>query len=177
MVKGFFSRTIGLFLLTGVLCLSLVACWESNLSGNTYVEPEITVDYLVTEFANQITRDGAEKLFGVIDKIHDNKDGTYTLTVIGKQFVNDSSQPNGFYIADRNINYELILSENVRSVLFPSNNLEDGSFFLNSVDFIQAFNNSESTLAPGTFEEEGLSYFYFYLMYDFVELIIQQFIL
>lgn len=170
------NKKIALFSLLGLLSLSLIGCIESDLSGNTYEEPEITVDYLVTEFANQITRDGAEKRFGVIENVHDNEDGTYKLTVSGKQFVNDSTQPNGFYIADRNIDYDLTLSKNVRSVIFPSGNLEDGQFFLNGTDFTHAFGDGFSDFQEESSKEARPYYFYFYVMHDNVELIVQQYV-
>lgn len=176
MVKRGFYKKITLLVVLGLLCIFLIACWKSDRSGNSYIEPEITLDYLVTEFADQLVRDGAEKRFGVISDIHDNENGTYTLTVSGKQFVNDSSQPNGFYIADRNISYEITLAENLRSVVFPSNNLENGMFFLTSSDFIEAFNENLSSLSKDNPEDQATYYFYFYIMHDFVELIIQQYV-
>lgn len=100
MIRNLFVRRTALLALCFLLVLSLGGCWKSDLSGGTYEEPEITLDYLITDFANQIIKDGAEKRFGEIDSILDNKDDTYTLTVLGKQFVEDSSQPGGFYIAD-----------------------------------------------------------------------------
>lgn len=176
MIRGTFTKKIALPVLFGLLCLSLVGCWKSDLSGNTYVEPEITVDYLITDFANQITKDGAEKRFGVIDGITDNKDDTYTINVLGKQFVEDASQPGGFYIADRNVEYELTLAKNVRSVIFPTSDISDAQFFLNSSGFIQAFNDDFSSFLQETPVDEPIHYFYFYVMHDFVELIIQQYI-
>lgn len=175
MIRNLFIRRTALLTLCFLLVLSLDGCWKSDLSGGTYEEPEITLDYLITDFANQIIKDGAEKRFGEIDSIIDNKDDTYTLTVLGKQFVEDSSQPGGFYIADRNVNYELTLSKNVRSVIFPTNDLEDGQFFLNSAGFIQAFNDDFSSFLQETPSEEIHYYFYFYVMHDFVELIVQQY--
>lgn len=175
-MKDLFSRKSVLLLLVGLLGLSLLGCWESDLSGNTYVEPEITVDYLINEFANQLTRDGAEKRFGVIDSVKDNKDGTYALTISGKQFVNDSGQPNGFYIADRNIKYELTSSVNARSVIFPTSDLEDGHFYLTSAEFIQGFKEDFSALDKVTSSGEEAYYFYFYVMHDFVELIVEQYV-
>lgn len=174
MIKGLFTKRVALLVLIGLLSLSLGACWKSNLSGNSYVEPEITVNYLITEFADQITRDGAEKKFGVIDSVHDNKDGTYTLTVLGKQFVNDNNQPNGFYIADRNIDYSLTLSQSARSVIFANSDPESGKFFLTSEEFINAFNESFATFDKEASEDKEY-YFYFYVMHDFVELIVQQY--
>lgn len=171
-----FTKKKALLVLSILLCLSLGGCWKSDLHGNTYVEPEITLEYLITDFANQITRDGAEKRFGVIESVVDNKDDTYTLTVLGKQFVEDASQENGFYIADRNVSYELILSKNVRSVIFPTSDLDQGQFFLNSSGFIQAFNNDFSSFLEETPLDEDPKYFYFYIMHDSVELIIQQYI-
>jgi hypothetical protein len=175
-MKISFPKKVALFIISCFLCLPLVGCWKSDLSGSTYVEPEITVDYLITEFADQITRDGAEKMFGIIESAYDNKDGTYTLTVSGKQFVNDSSQPNGFYIADRNIDYELKLSKDARTVIFPTSDLEDGQFFVYGSEFIQAFNSDFSGLTKESLGNENTYYFYFYLIYDSVELIIQQYI-
>jgi hypothetical protein len=172
MKKKFLGTTL-LVLLISLLAFPMTGC-KSDRYGNTYVEPKITVDYLTTEFADQITRDGATKRFGTIDAIQNNGDGTYTFTMNAKEFVVDNSQPNGFYIADRNQNYELILSKSARSVFFPGGDSSRAEFYLSAADFIQALEKDRSKNNASGYEEYQL--FYFYVMHDYVELVLQQYL-
>ena len=160
-----------LFLLLSVP-LSLLGC-RSNLSGGTYIEPEITVSYLTGDFAKQLTRDGAVKKFGVIKSITAKGNGYYLLKVDGKEFVNDTGQPNGYYIADLNMEYDITISPTVRSVFLPKIAPDLTTFFLTSVDFVTALKDDQRGMNQGYLDSQ---FFYFYIMYDACELIIQQYI-
>lgn len=93
-----------------ILALIFSAAFIVGCAGphNTIDEPEITAEYLSGEYAAQLVRDGASVIFGNID-ISEDEEGTIFVQITEKEFVEDSNQPNGFYIADRNqdITYQL----------------------------------------------------------------------
>lgn len=83
----------------------------------TLDEPEITVEYLENEYSRQLRRDGARVLFGTIDLI---RVGDYEIKVIIREMeiVSDPEHPDGFYIADKNLESEYLLSLGVRGTFF-----------------------------------------------------------
>lgn len=101
-----------------LICLSLLiaafGCKASNKSGNTYNEPEITVEYLTTDYADQLMRDGAVHIFGSIE-IFADENGNPFLNITEKEYVTDETQPNGFYIADKNLESTYPLSYEART--------------------------------------------------------------
>ena len=118
-------------------------------------------------------RDGAVKKFGTITGITAKSNGYYLLQVAGKEFVTDSTQPNGFYIADLNLDYEIMISPTARTVFLPDLNPENTVFYLTSQDFIRALKDDQRKYEKA-YQESQL--FYFYIMYDACELMIQQYI-
>ena len=80
----------------------------------TIDEPEITVYYLTGEYAAQLKYDGASVLFGTIDLIA-QEDGTIWVDIREKEYVEDANHPNGFYIADRNLESTYYLSSEARA--------------------------------------------------------------
>ena len=172
MKKKLLQTTLLIFMI-GLIILPMTGC-KSDRYGNTYVEPEITVDYLTTEFADQITRDGATKIFGTIDTLKDNGNGTFTLGITGKEFVVDNSQPNGFYIADQNKEYQLVLSKSSRAVFFPRADSSSAEFHLTAADFMAALEEDRSNNPGSDYKDYQL--FYFYVMHDYVELVLQQYL-
>lgn len=89
-------------------------CKDSNQSGSTYEEPEITVEYLTTDYAGQLLRDGAVQIFGTVE-IFTDENGNPFLTIAEKEFVKDETQPNGYYIADKNLEVTYPLSFEART--------------------------------------------------------------
>ena len=167
----------GMFLLLIGLCVScFMGCKDSGLVGSTYIEPDITVEYLTSDFSAQLIRDGAEKKFGTIENIVDNGNGSYMLSIDEKQFVTDESQPNGFYIADRNLTYDLYLAANARSVFFPGGDSTQAVFFESSNAFIDSLKEDISVFSSANSEYTDYQLFYFYVMHNEVVLIIQQYI-
>ena len=170
------SRRGMFFLLIALTVLCFWGCKDSGLVGNTYIEPEITVEYLTSEFSEQLVRDGAGKQFGQIKNIVDNGNGSYMITIDEKQFVSDAGQPNGFYIADRNLTEDLYLGENARVVFFPGGDSSKAMCFENAKGFIDALMEDRSVYSPNNAEYEDYQLFYFYIMHNEVVLIIQQYI-
>ncbi len=121
--------TVGLF---------LAGC--SNKSGGTYDEPEITAEYLVGEYAEQLLTDGAETIQGSIEMTE--TDETYTLTVTQKEIVPNTTYDEGYYIADRNLTTELYLDSECRIVCE-----HDGEYEVsNTEDFISNHNGQPDTI-------------------------------
>jgi|GEM_PF-817762 len=170
------SRRGMFFLLVALSVFCFYGCKNTGLIGNTYVEPEITVEYLTSEFSEQLVRDGADKRFGKIENVVDNGNGSFILTIDEKQFVSDANQPNGFYIADRNLTDDLYLGENARTVFFPGGDSTKAMCFENAKAFIDTLLEDRSIYSPNNSEYEDSQLFYFYIMHNEVVLIIQQYI-
>jgi len=103
-----------LLTLSLAMMFTLAGCRDKSQSGSTYVEPDITVEYLSTEYAEQLLRDGAVHIFGTINIITD-ENGNPFLEIAEKEFVTDANQPNGFYVADKNLNSRYPLSFEART--------------------------------------------------------------
>lgn len=90
---------------------ALTGCGEEK-SGNTIDEPEITADYLKTEYAQQLTTDGAEIMLGTVEL---SKNGEfYDVTITEKEVVPSSEYDEGYYIADTNVIKEVTLGSDAR---------------------------------------------------------------
>lgn len=96
----------------GFLAFYMTGCADGG--GDITQEPEITVGYLTGEYAGQLVRDGADVLLGVID-ITEGEDGTTLVDVGEREYVEDATRPNGFYIADKNLEDTYQLSSDARA--------------------------------------------------------------
>ncbi len=115
MTKQFSARHIIKFFL--IMLVLAIACTAAGCNGNSHIdEPEITVEYLQGEYAEQLVRDGAEVILGTIsepmficDAPTDGTSGSgitnMSFTVNAKEYVKDPNSENGYYIADRNKAY------------------------------------------------------------------------
>ncbi len=81
-----------LFLLTG--------CGEEK-SGSTISEPELTVEYLTEDYAEQLINDGAEVVVGYVTITDDG--GAYSVNITEKEVVPSEDYDEGYYIADTNV--------------------------------------------------------------------------
>ena len=167
--------------LFNVIILSLVfatvaamcGCSLTGKSGGTLDEPEITTEYLTTEYKNQLIRDGAEEVFGTAELTID-EDGSRRLLIHEKEFVEDDGYPNGFYIADKNMSREAFLSDDAKATFF-----DGGSSISEAMDadeFVNAYKNEEAL-----YSDEDTSYYetklyYFYIFDDRVNLMIARYI-
>lgn len=136
-----------------VCVLALSGC-NSNQSGNTIDEPEITPEYLMDEYAQQLMTDGAETISGAVSI--ENADGAYTVHIVEKEVVPNSSYDEGYYIADTNVTKDVSLGDEARIVC--SHN--DGWLVSNAEDFIENHSDDSDTL------------YTVYLMGDSAELIL-----
>lgn len=170
------SRQALILLLIVLSVMWFGGCSKSGLVGNTYVEPELTVDYLTADYAQQLIRDGADKKFGKIENIIDNGDGSYMITVDEKQFVTDMNQPNGFYIADRNLTYDLYLASNARTVFYPGGDSAKAVFYEHPKQFLDALQADRTEFGASNPDYQDFQLFYFYVMKNEVVLVTQQYI-
>lgn len=95
------SNNIKIFILmiVAVLAVSITGCGKQH---DITEEPEITVEYLSGEYADQLIRDGGEIITGTID-IEETGDGIYSVTVNSMLIVESDSEDEGYYIADKNL--------------------------------------------------------------------------
>lgn len=104
-------------ILVGATVLSLAAFLAITMSGCSKIqdnieEPDITVEYLSGEYADQLMRDGGECTLGTISI---TKDGdTYTATVNSMVIVESSMSDEGYYVADKNISTTFPLDSEAR---------------------------------------------------------------
>ncbi|MCQ4637204.1 hypothetical protein NE619_10760 [Anaerovorax odorimutans] len=107
------KKFAGILLLVSVAALVFLSGCGQTHTGDDLEEPEITVEYLSGEFADQILRDGGEKELGAI-RIEDEGDGKYALTVESMVIVESSYSKSGYYVADKNISTKVPLDSEAR---------------------------------------------------------------
>lgn len=173
-MKGFKNYLVlGLIISLGSMVF-LTGCFGNNQSGLTVDEPEITVEYLQNEYAEQLIRDGAEHVFGNISLSTDD-DGNVNVHIKTKEFVEDDSQPNGFYIEDRNYEMDSVLAEEARCV-FMAGGVSLPSI-MNTSEFVTAYNaDLEKYSANGNEEYAEYKLYDMYIMGDQVVLLIEKYI-
>lgn len=153
--------------------LLFAGCSDNNQSGGTFSEPDITVDYLQGEYADQLLRDGAEHIFGNI-KIETMEDGTFMIHITAKELVKEESLPNGYYIADRNINYSYPLALEARTT-FISDSLNVANV-LTAEEFVDShIEEIEKHINDDTNYEET-KFYNIYVMNGQIELILAQYL-
>ena len=114
MKKRQFTLLMVLVLLFCVLPLS--GCGQESGDEelmDELAEPKITVKYLSGEYADQILKDGGEKVLGTIS-IEDDGNGDYDLTVNSMVIVESSITDEGYYIADKNLSETVPLDSEAR---------------------------------------------------------------
>lgn len=89
---------------------SITACNEQH---DILEEPDITVEYLSGDYAEQLLRDGGENTLGTISLVQ-NEDDTYSLTVNSMLIVENDDSDLGYYIADKNISSAFQLDSEAR---------------------------------------------------------------
>ena len=94
------KRSGKVFLILSVFCiiLTLVGC-TSKESDVDY--GEVDAEFLMTEYADQLIRDGAETVTGTVEITGSDED--YSVTVNEKKIVPNENYEDGYYIADKNM--------------------------------------------------------------------------
>jgi len=97
-------KNINLFRLITVLIITILVFTVTGCSDQRDImeEPEITVEYLTGEYADQLIRDGSETILGTVS-VDKTDDGIYSLTVNSMLVVESEADDEGYYIADKNI--------------------------------------------------------------------------
>lgn len=142
MRKQFNTRYMAKLLI--IVLVLTAACLSIGCNGNSHVdEPEITVEYLQGEYAQQLVRDGAEVVFGTFDQpivvcstpatdSDESENAGYTqFTINAKEYVEDENVENGYYIADRNKAYIVCANAETRIAFDFANT---GTFDIVSID-------------------------------------------
>lgn len=132
--------------LAKILELSLAAALAITLSGcskdrDIMEEPDITVEYLSGEYAEQILRDGGEEMLGTIS-IDKNGDNTYSLTVNSMLVVESDITDEGYYVADKNISTTVPLDSDARVTYIRDE--ESGPEVIELEEFIELTQNDTS---------------------------------
>lgn len=87
----------------------------TSRSGQTINEPEITPDYLIEDYSQQLMTDGGEHMTGTVDM--QKADNTYTVNFSETDVIPNSNYDEGYYLANTNIYKEATLGSDARIVL------------------------------------------------------------
>lgn len=137
-------------ILTGVTILSLAVFLTVTMSGciktnGDMEEPDITVEYLSGEYADQLIRDGGECTLGTISI---TKDGDiYTATVNSMVIVESSLSDEGYYVADKNISSTVSLDPEARVTYIRDK--ENGPEIISLDEFIRLTSDDTEPLEEG----------------------------
>ncbi len=118
MKKKRFAQVLVL-LLAFLLTVFLPGCGQDAGDYDVMEEPEITVEYLSGEYADQILRDGGEQVLGTIE-IQKESEDEYALTVHSMVIVESSITGDGYYIADKNLSNTVPLDSEARVTYIKS---------------------------------------------------------
>lgn len=169
-------KTIALFLVLATAALTC-GCTLFNTSGQTINEPDITVDYLQGEYRDQLIRDGAVEITGSAEVIVSD-DGMRHVIIHEKEFVEDDSYPNGFYIADKNKSMEAFLPDEARITFLEGGASEPD--ILGPDDFITAYKQENAKYGENSMYSVTSFYdtklYTFYLFDDQILLMLAKYI-
>lgn len=169
-------KTTRTFLCVGLIfvlvsTIFLGGCVDKNQSGSTVDEPEITAEYLEGDYVRQLLRDGAEHVFGSIE-LKEGEDDSILVDIEAKEYVEDSSQPNGFYIEDRNYSLSTVLSSEARcTFLSVGVSLPQ---IMSADKFVESYNKYVDEYTDKNNSNPKL--YDIYIMGDQIELILEKYI-
>ncbi len=166
------KRTLFL-MLSLVIAISMSGCDNPKKIGSTYEEPEITVEYLSTEYVNQLIRDGATQFFGSIE-ISTDDNGNPFVTIAEKELVMEEAHPKGYYIADKNLESTYPLSFEARTThLSGETSIAN---IMTSENFVKAVASDKKIAAQKTSKESMLKFYDIYVIGDQIELILAHYL-
>lgn len=134
------TKTKKICLMLTMLCMIpmifLSGC--TGRSGQTINEPEITADYLIEDYTEQLMTDGGEHMTGTVSM--KKSDSTYSVEFSEVDVIPNSGYDEGYYLANTNIYKEATLGSDARIVL-----LSDGETVVADADELIA-NNTDDKL-------------------------------
>lgn len=160
-------------ILSLILLISMVGCNNPKQIGSTYEEPEITIEYLSTEYVDQLIRDGGTHFFGTIE-ITADENGNPFVIITEKELVKDTSHPKGYYIADKNLESIYPLSFEARTTHLTGQT--SISNIMTSENFVKAVASDEKSIIQKDTDEDLLKYYDIYVIGDQIELILSHYL-
>lgn len=91
-----------LILILSVTCVILALTGCSNKDSDRDYNGEMDAEYLMSEYPEQLLRDGADTVTGTVTIT--GTEGDYTVNVDEKKVVSNENYEDGYYIADKNMN-------------------------------------------------------------------------
>ena len=95
------KRSTLLYLILPIMCITLVLAGCTTKDSDEDYGEAYDVDYMTTEYVDQLIRDGAETLVGTVEIAGEEDD--YDVTVVEKKVVVNDNYEDGYYIADKNV--------------------------------------------------------------------------
>ncbi len=117
--KIFILALLFTVLLALIIYLSISGIFlKQNQSGSTVIEPEITPEYLMTEYADMLENQGAVITITTLTKFSEGNEAGYYETVLnGKEVVESPDEPGGYYLANTNTALPVIIDPSTRIVM------------------------------------------------------------
>lgn len=172
--KGYKMKTTRSVVCMGLIVVLAVAmllpgCAKSNKSGGTEDEPDITLEYLQGDYVKQLVRDGAEHVFGTIE-LNQAQDGTIKVNIEEKVLVEDASQPQGYYVEDKNTSVSSVIDPEARTTYLSG----DVSLpqIMTADEFVKAYQDDQRKNA----DANKSKLYDIYIMGDQVSLILAKYI-
>ena len=150
---------------------AIISACAENQHGPA--EPDITVEYLSGEYAVQLTRDGALVSLGVIN-IETDEEGVTWINVSEREYVEDAGEPNGFYIADKNLEADYQLSPEARATFLPGGS--SIALVLDANEFVSAAAADLEEFGAGNPGYKEHKLYHVYAMDDQIMLLLAQYI-
>lgn len=142
------------------ILLTILFVLSSSLTGCTKQTnkdaPEITVDYLYSDYKDQLTADGAEHVLGSIE-LSKNEADEIKMILHPKDLIANEKEENGFHIVNYAINREFVLPSHAYCTFLSGKENKDPKM-LSSEDFFTAM--EEDYKEYGDFTEYGDSKLY-----------------
>ena len=115
---------IFIVLVSAIIFLASTGFFDRDeISGSTLIEPELTVEYLTTDYANFLLENGATVTVTNIGEITPTDQAGYYETVIhGKEVVVSEEEASGYYLADTNTALPIIIDPLTRIVYADESN-------------------------------------------------------
>lgn len=95
------KRSTLLFLILPVICITLVLAGCSTKDSDEDYGEAYDVDYMTTDYVDQLVRDGAQTVVGTVEIA--GEEGAYNVNVAEKKVVVNDNYEGGYYIADKNV--------------------------------------------------------------------------